>query len=763
MATKTIRYIACSWMLLAGSAGFQPAEGRQDGGAPSEQPPLQISRAASQISVDGALDEPAWQSAARMELRYETRPAENATPPVRTEVLFTYDGDRFYVAFRAHDPSPSEIRAHLTDRDAAFSDDFVGIVLDTFNDERRAFEFFVNPLGVQMDMFNDDVGGSEDATWDAIWDAAGKIHGNGYDVEIAIPWSSLRFPRTEGDQTWGFDALRFYPRSQRHRISSQPMDRNVSCYVCQFSKMNGFAGVSPGRNMEIAPTVTSNRTDARQDGALDAPLSEGDVETEPGLTARWGITPNLTLNGALNPDFSQVEADAAQLDVNTQFALFFEEKRPFFLEGADFFRTPLNAVFTRNVADPDSGLKLTGKQGKSAVGLFVAQDAVTNLILPGSSSSELASFPMETTDAVLRYRRDLGSNSAVGVLYTGREGDDYSNRLGGVDGLWRVNDSNHLRAQFLQSRTEYPVGNADNGSAGGDGEDDFDLPLGTLEDDALWLSYDHNSRDWNAYARYEDVGRDFRADMGFMPQVDYTFRLAGLRRIWYGERWSKMTFGGDWDRREDQSGQLLEEEVEVTADFSGPLQSYISFGGGRRDRFFNGVDFPGNFGYFFGEAEFTGNFYGNLDVYVSDEIDFVNTQAGDLVEIEPELRLDLGRHLRNRLSHTWQKLDVEGGNLFTANLTQLTTIYQFNVRTFVRAIFQYTQIERTPELYIALDPADVEPESERLFTQLLFSYKLNPQTVFFLGYSDVALADQRIDLTRESRTLFLKIGYAWLP
>ncbi|HEX7180293.1 MAG TPA: DUF5916 domain-containing protein [Thermoanaerobaculia bacterium] len=731
-------------------------------GAPGRggRPPLQIGRAASKISVDGVLDELAWQSAAKLELRYETRPAENAPPPVRTESFFTYDSDHFYVAFRAHDPNPSEIRAHLSDRDTAFSDDFVGIVLDTFNDERRGFEFFVNPLGVQMDLFQDDVGGNEDASWDAIWNSAGKINGSGYEVEIAIPWSSLRFPRTEGGQTWGFDALRFYPRSQRHRISSHPLDRNITCYLCQASKMTGFSGVTPGRNMEITPTVTSNRTDAREDDTLDRPLREGEVETEPGLTAKWGITPNLTLNAAFNPDFSQVEADAAQLDVNTQFALFFEEKRPFFLEGADFFRTPLNVVFTRNVADPDWGVKLTGKQGKSAVGLFVAQDGRTNLLLPGSNASEVASFPMETTDAVLRYRRDLGSSSAVGVLFTGREGEGYFNRLAGLDGLYRINDSNHVRAQLLRSQTEYPVGRADND---GDGEDDFDLPAGTLEDDALWLSYDHISRDWNGYARYEDVGRDFRADMGFLPQVDYNFLLAGLRRNWYGKRWHRMSFGGDWDRREDQSGQLLEEEVEVSADFQGPLQSFLLVGAGQRERFFNGVTFDETFAHAFGEADFTGSLYGSLSLYAGDEIDFVNTQAGELIEIEPAVRLDLGRHLRMRLSHTFQQLDVEGGNLFTANLTQLTNVYQLNVRTFVRAILQYTSVERTPGLYIALDPEDVAPESERLFTQLLFSYKLNPQTVFFLGYSDISLANQRLDLTRANRTFFLKIGYAWLP
>ena len=761
---RTRGYTACSWLLLALLAQIPaPAQAQETADGPpgrGGRPPLAIGRAASKISIDGVLDEPAWQSAARLELLYETRPAENAPPPVRTEVLFTYDSDHFYVAFRAHDPNPSEIRAHLTDRDTAFQDDFVGVVLDTFNDERRAVEFFVNPLGVQMDMFQDDVGGSEDGTWDAIWDAAGKIHDGGYDVEIAVPWSSLRFPRsTEGEQTWGFDALRFYPRNQRHRISSHPLDRNVTCYLCQASKMTGFAGITPGRNMEIDPTVTANRTDTRDGGALDGPLHEGDVETEPGLTARWGITPNLTLNGALNPDFSQVEADAAQLDVNTQFALFYEEKRPFFLEGADFFRTPLDIVFTRNVADPGWGVKLTGKQGKSALGLFAAQDDQTNVILPGSNGSELAFFPMETTDAVLRYRRDLGASSAIGVLFTGREGDGYFNRLGGFDGLWRINDSNQMRAQLLQSRTEYPVGRADND---GDGEDDFTLPGGTLEDGALWISYDHNSRDWNAYARWEDVGRDFRADMGFLPRVDYTFGLAGLRRIWYGERWSKMTFGGDWDRREDQSGQLLEEEIEVSADFQGPYQSYITVGGGQRDRFFNGVTFDETFMSAYGEA-IVGNLYGGVDLVVADEIDFVNTQPGELVQVNPTMRIELGRHLRLRLAHDFQRLDVEGGNLFTANLTQLSTYYQWNLRTLFRATFQYTNIERTPELYTALNPEDVEPESEQLFTQLLFSYKLNPQTVFFLGYSDTALATQRVDLTKTNRTLFLKIGYAWLP
>jgi hypothetical protein len=716
----------------------------------SERPAYRIERAASAITIDGVLDEAAWEHAAVVELKYETRPKENQPPDVETQTLLTYDNDFLYVGFRAHDPDPSAIRAHLLDRDKAFSDDFVGIVLDTFNDERRAFEFFVNPLGVQMDMFQDDVAGSEDETWDAIWHSAGKINGTGYAVEIAIPWSSLRFPRTEGEQTWGFDALRFRPRSQRARISSHPLDRNVSCYLCQESKMTGFSGVTPGKNIEIAPTATAARTD-RRDDFPQGKLTEGDVESELGLTAKWGITPSLTLNAAINPDFSQVEADSAQLDVNNQFALFFPEKRPFFLEGADFFSTPFQAVFSRNVADPAWGVKLTGKEGKHAVGVFAARDDRTNLIFPGSNLSSATRLDVETDDAVVRYRRDLGSSSAVGLLFTGRDGDGYRNHVAGIDGRYRMNDSDVFRGQFLRSQTEYP----------GSIVEEFDQPAGSRNDHAYWLSYDHNSRNWTGYARYEDVGRDFRADMGFMPRVDYTFMLAGLGHIWHGDRrgFTRASLTGDWDRREDQSGQLLEEEYEVTFTTNGPRQFYFELDGGVRDCFFNGVTFDETFSSLYTEIQPTGDLFFSLFLRLADDIDFVNTQAGDVVQIEPTVRYNFGLHLRTVLSHLYQKLDVRDGNLFTANLTQLSTVYQFNIRTFLRAILQYTDIDRTPALYID----EVDARTETLFSQLLFSYKLNPQTVLFVGYSDNSLGDDRIDLTRADRTLFLKLGYAWVP
>ena len=174
-------------------------------------------------------------------------------------------------------------------------------------------------------------------------------------------------------QTWGFEAFRSWPRNVRHRLSSQPRDRDKGCLLCQENKVTGFEGLAQGRNVELDPTATFSRTDERA-AATDAGARERQRRRAmSGVTGRWSVTPNLTLNGTVNPDFSQVEADVAQLDVNQRFALFYPEKRPFFLEGIDFFTTPIQAVFTRTVADPTFGAKLTGKQGANAVGVFVTQ------------------------------------------------------------------------------------------------------------------------------------------------------------------------------------------------------------------------------------------------------------------------------------------------------------------------------------------------------------------------------------------------------
>jgi hypothetical protein len=310
-----------------------------------------VDRAESTIRVDGALDEAAWTSAMRLSLPFETSPGDNTPARAETRCHVTYDDANLYLACEAFDPDPASIRAFVTDRDDVDEHDRVGFTIDPFNDTRRAFEFGITALGVQSDGVFDQQQGWTDRSWDAIWTSAGRITDSGYIVEAAIPFRSLRFPSSAGIQTWGIFAWRQWPRSEAVEFRSMRLDRNNSCMLCQANLATGFQGISPGVNLELVPTITSSRTDSRDEFPTD-PLARGSLDAEPGLDLRWGITSDLTVNTTVNPDFSQVEADVAQLDVNNRFALFFPEKRPFFLEGADFFSTPLRAVFTRTIADP---------------------------------------------------------------------------------------------------------------------------------------------------------------------------------------------------------------------------------------------------------------------------------------------------------------------------------------------------------------------------------------------------------------------------
>jgi hypothetical protein len=309
----------------------------------------------------------------------------------------------------------------------------------------------------------------------------------------------------------------------RHRSSSRWTDRNSSCILCQQGHLVGFEGMKPGLNIELAPTLTYSPSATRDEfpmGKLDWEDVSPD-ENVFGITGRWGVTPNASLNAAYNPDFSQVEADVAQLAVNTRFALFFPEKRPFFLEGADFFSTPLQAVFTRTVADPAFGGKLTGKFDANGVGVFIAQDEINNLIIPSNQSSELTSIFQDVGSAVARYRRDIGSGSNAGVLYTGREGDGYHNHVYGADTFVRLSPSTTLQGQFLRSETLYPDGLAE----------DFGQTPGNFGGNAVRLNAYHSTNKWSIWANYEDLGKDFRADSGFIPRVDTRDGILEVLRV----------------------------------------------------------------------------------------------------------------------------------------------------------------------------------------------------------------------------------------
>ena len=494
-------------------------------GAAAAQGPstFEIPRTSAAPVIDGRVDPAEWAGAARVEVDIEYQPADNRPADVRAEALIMEDGETLFVAFLAEDPDTSSIRAYFKDRDAIVVDDWMSVVLDTFNDERRAYAFTVNPLGVQADAIFDDVNGRLDDSWNGIWDSAGRIIESGYSVELAIPFKQLRFSDTDSVQTWGVDFVRRYPRDQVTMISSNPRDRDISCYLCQIAKADGFDNLERGRNLEIIPTVTAS-------ASKDRPSGQGDWlgadESEGGLDVRWGITPDMYLNATLNPDFSQVEADSPQLDVNNTFALFFPERRTFFLDGSDYFETRQNLVHTRTIAEPEYGAKLTGKSGAHTFGLLAANDRSTSFVIPGSLRSSTASLGDTPSDvAIGRYRADIFGNSTIGALVTDRQGSGYRNTVMSLDTLLRPTDQDTIAIQAMRSRSSYP----------GQIQRDFGQQA-DIAGDNLFVEYSHADRRWDWRVGYFDVGEDFRADLGFINRVDYKHVVTTVGHTW---RWGR--------------------------------------------------------------------------------------------------------------------------------------------------------------------------------------------------------------------------------
>ncbi|MFH1312213.1 MAG: DUF5916 domain-containing protein [Candidatus Eisenbacteria bacterium] len=714
------------------------------------QEPHRVPKLSSDVNVDGHLDERIWEKALLLTLDYEVRPSENVPPPVKTEILLAYDETHLYCGVRAYDPDPSQICARLCDRDNLWDDDWFALNLDTFNDQRRSYLLFCNPLGVQAD--NIEVTGGDGTEWDPIWDSAGRITEEGYVLEMAVPFSSLRFQRTDEDQIWGIDAIRSYPRSVRHHIGLFPRDRDNNCYLCQAEKLIGFAGATPGRNIELAPTFSTVHTQIREDEDVEEDFLPVDSSYEPGLTARWGLTPNLTLSGTLNPDFSQVEADAAQLDINTQYAIYYSERRPFFLEYADIFHSELQIVHTRTLADPAWGIKLTGKERpENTIGAFMVMDKVTNLLIPGNEGSETTELDTKSLGSVLRSRRDVGSSSTLGMLFTDREGNDYYNRVGGFDCDMRITEQELVRFNVLGSQTRYPDTVVS----------EFGQPDGVFQDMAFDFFYMHSTRGLDYYAILRDVGSDFRADLGYRPKVGYRFGEAGWGHTWHNDsdHWYNMlNFGMGYEYEEKESGDLLYKGVASWFNFSGRSQSFVNMWGFYGRQKYDRVDFNRRILNLEGGFWPTCSLFLFLDATVGDGIDYDHTREGTEITLEPFVEYLLGCHLRFEIGHTFQRLDVDEGRLYTANISRLKAIYQINRRSFLRAILQYMGYDQNTDLFA---DADTKPRETYLLSQLLFSYKVNPQTVLFVGYNDGYYSDQDISLTQSDRTVFVKVGYAW--
>lgn len=703
------------------------------------------------ITVDGVIDEAVWKKAITFELDVETKPGENIKAPVRTTVYLYEDGENLNVAFIAYDPNPSEIIAHYHDHDRIFDDDLVGFKVDTYNDSLHSYQFFANYLGVKHDSIEDDVIRKDDISWNAVWTAAGQKTDLGYQIEFSIPLRILRFNDSIPEQKWGFDLLRFYPRDQRHRISLHKVDRNISCNLCQNPTFTGLKDIKTGKDLTVVPFMTATQHKQRVEPLVDS-WSDSGVDTDYGFDVRWGISANTTLNATLNPDFSQVESDVAKLNVNETFSLFFPEKRLFFIEGADYYQSLMNIVHTRNINDPDYGAKVTHSSNSNNFAAFVANDTETNYILPDHSSSDIASFDVDSNNAVFRYRRDLDNTSSIGTLLTVRDSDDYHNYVYGLDGVYRLSDTDVLRWQVLASDTEDPTSVVD----------EFSLADIQSKGSAFDLFYRHKDRNWLVWGRYTQIDDEFRADLGFLPRVDYKKYESGVYHYWYEKSnhwWNEVSLGMRAKKEETTSGETLHSTVKGFFNISGPLQSKVNLSAIAGEKYWKGVSYD------YTNFKLNSSFVpvAGLELFFNastgNRIDFENSRAADSFQFSPRIKLNLGEHFQAEFRYTKLALDVEGGELFNSTIVDARLIYQFSVRSFLRLVIQYSDTERTQDLY----NDDVDSKSKDLATQLLYSYKINQQTVFFLGYSDSSFEDDTFNqLEKTDKILFLKMSYSWL-
>ena len=713
-------------------------------------------------TLDGVLDEPVWQQSTRIELKYQNEPIYNALAPVKTIAYLYQDDSHLHIAIQAFDPNPKNIRANLRKHDNIFTDDNVGIIIDTYNDKRSGFGFFVNPLGAQADMTtkeSDDKDEEEDHSWNAIWQSVGKINDEGYVVEMSIPFHVLRFPDTGKELTWNIAVKRNYPRDNLVEIANYQQDHNRKCVICQYKPLVGFKNIKKTQNFQVTPTVTVGRTDIKDlAGANNAQRwQQGKVKKDVGLNVRWGINQNLLLNATLNPDFSQVEADDAQLAINTNDALYYEEKRQFFVDGADYLTTPLfGFVHSRNIADPTYGLKLTGKTNDHLYGVMVADDQQTNILIPSNQGSSLTKVDAKSTALIARYRLDMGKLNNIGVLLTRREADGYYNRLLSIDGSYWINNQTSVNYQLANSDTKNPE----------QVQQDYDLKA-LQSGQAYLINLDHRSADFSLFGELNRVDTDFRADLGFQSKVSFQGISLGGSKDWFASEHTWMSaismnqfkISADWDKSWDLDNRLLEQGTYFSMTFEGAKQSTIELGIKSLNSLYQERYYREN------QMTLWLEFTPIADITVSsfmrygDQIDYSNEQLGTRFKIASHINWQINQNFQLEAEYDYSYLTVDGGELYNADVIDTKLIWQFNSRQQLRFIMQYTKLEKNPELYLYDD--SINKHEEYLTTQLLYSYTINPQTLFYIGYADNGFEDDTQQFIRTDRTVFTKFSYAF--
>ncbi len=761
-------------MLLPFLAAFQLAaqpvyNGRA--GQTSVRPP----KVETEITIDGNLDEPVWQQAALLTGFSEYQPADGRPAPDSTEVRVWYSSSAMYFGIRAFEPH-APVSATLADRDRISSDDNVELHLDTFDERNRAFVFIVNPLGVQADGTKSEVGGfipgsnvapgQNDLSADFVWESKGHVTGYGYEVEIRIPFSSLRYPPGSNER-WGFQVDR-HVQHNGYEETWTPAKRASASFISQEGFLDGLTGMHHGSVVELNPELTNTINGAPSANQVGWTY---DANPQLGGNVRWALGSDFVLNGTVKPDFSQVEADATQIAADERFALFYPEKRPFFVEGLDQFNAPNTLVYTRTIVQPQGAMKLTGQIGRANIAVLSAVDA--------ASSAFDASHPLVD---LVRLTQAFGEQSQAGLLYSDRAGAGRYNRVFGADThivFWR---EYFAQFQLVSSATH---------------------ANGVTRAGPMWEAVlDGTGRSFGFHYNVLGIAPQFQDDNGFVPRVGYVQPNASNRYTYYGkpgallERFNVFaTVQGLWNYGDFFAAKsLLEDHANAQMQFTlrggwsvglNPKLSSYGFASSSYAGTFAGPNVP-----FVppGRIETALNSFSiatpqfpkwdlSLGTTIGNDVDFLETSR--VQRVDYNATLDLRPSARLRVNATYASSEFtrrtdRARSTFTY-IPRLKIEYQLARPVFVRVVSQYTAQRREPlvdpatgqvllfDVNGTLTPSTVSA-SNALRTDWLFSYRPTPGTVFFLGYGGSLsepdpLAFQR--LRRTSDEFFVKLSYVF--
>lgn len=767
--------------------------------SPEKAQPIAIPMTEKSPVIDGNLDDEVWKQAAVLKNFYQIEPGDNIAPSKPTECLITYDEKFLYLAFRAIDDA-GQVRANIAKRDAIFEDDNVRIVLDTFYDRRKAYILAFNPLGVQADGILTD-GVSEDYSVDILMESKGALNNQGYTVEVAIPFKSLRYEAGK-DKVWGVHVFRRIKRFNNELNSWMPIARERYGLLNQVGRITGLSGISAERTLELIPSLTLSETGQRRRTLTPAQLEASPflldpgrfvnrpIEADPGLTAKVGITPTITLDLAVNPDFAQVEADKTVVLVNQRFPIFFEEKRPFFLEGIDIFQTALSPVHTRTIIDPDVAAKITGRRGRNTFGVLVASDNA-----PGNFNEDERLEPQNfrfidknAYIAILRGRRDVGQQSSLGFIATHYSFIERHNTVGGVDGRFRINPSTVFNFQVLGTTSRRFFFDADVGSR----------VYRTGNALGYSFTYDKVGRNFSYTFNGEGRSTNYRADVGFTRRINTNSENLFLRYVsepnpqaklvsWRVTNYSNVNF--DWQGRsqnwdnEVQLGWNFQRQTSLVVGFNrgyervfeeefGPKRTATragTFAGDdsersihRKELFMIAETIPRKE---FSASLFLSRTWGAFDFDFGAEPRFqrvspgalLNPNApldpgpGDALFIEGRLIFQPTEKLNASLNYTKSKLRRYDTGLlaFNENIYSVRSIYQFTRFVFTRARVDYSTL------------------TGQVQSELLLGWTPNPGTSLYIGYNDDLNFNGFNPFTgqlepgfqRNGRTFFIKMSY----